>query len=217
MRSGLRYGPVVVEDVVLELEDVLLVVEAVEVVLAVEDVLLDVTNGEDDSSVRRRALEALGFSSRSEVPVLLESAYKREDPDWKASAVFAMGRSSDPRWAEYVLRMISSQERRIRLAAVQAAGELELKAARPLLLELLEDEFDDAIMGAAIWSLSQIGGEDVRVYLQNLLDNLEDESQAAFLEEALDNLTFTEDMSSFDMLSLDADDLEELDDVDLDD
>ena len=178
----------------------------------IEDVLLEVLNGEDDASVRRRALEALGFSSRLEVPVLIESAFNRQDPVWKASAIFAMGRSSDSkRWEEHVLQKIVSEDRRIRLAAVQASGELTLALARPLLLNLLEEEFDDAIAGAAIWSLSQIGGEDVRLYLQNLLDAVEDDDQAALLEEALDNLAFTEDMASFDLLSLDADELDELD------
>ena len=177
----------------------------------IEDALLEVFNGGDEPSVRRRALEALGFSSRDEVPVLIESSFKRQDPDWQASALFAMGRSNDGRWSDSVLWMIASENRRIRLAAVQAAGELGLALARPLLLRLLEEEVDDAIMGAAIWSLSQIGGEDVGIYLQNLLDNLEDDEQAAFLEEALDNLAFTEDMASFDMLALDADDLGELD------
>ena len=83
--------------------------------------------------------------------------------------------------------------------------------ARPLLLRLLEEEDDDVVAGAAVWSLSQIGGEDVRLYLQNLLDKVEDDEQAAFLEEALDNLAFTEDMASFDMLAFDADELDELD------
>jgi HEAT repeat protein len=178
----------------------------------IEDVLLEVLNGEDEASVRRRALEALGFSSRIEVPVLIESSFKRQDPDWQASAIFAMGRSNDERWADHVLRMMVSENRRIRLAAVQASGELGLSLARPLLLRLLEDEDDDVIAGAAIWSLSQIGGEDVRLYLQNLLDKVEDDDdQTAFLEEALDNLAVTEDMANFDLLAFDADELDELD------
>jgi HEAT repeat protein len=177
----------------------------------IEDVLLEVLNGEDDPMVRRRALEALGFSSRAEVPVLIESSFNRQDPDWQASAIFAMGRSTDQRWADHVLRSIVSETPRVRLAAVQAAGELELKLARPLLLRLLEDEYDEAIAGAAIWSLSQIGGEDVRIYLHNLLDKLaDDDDQVAFLEEALDNLAFTEDMAIFDLLALDADEPDEL-------
>lgn len=178
----------------------------------IEDILLEVFNGKDEASVRRRALEALGFSSRVEVPVLIESAFKRQDPDWQASAIFAMGRSNDERWADKVLRMMVSEDRRIRLAAVQASGELGLALARPILLRLLEEEDDEIIAGAAIWSLSQIGGEDVRLYLQNLLDKVEDDDeQAAFLEEALDNLAFTEDMASFDLLAFDADELDELD------
>jgi HEAT repeat protein len=189
-----------------EFEDI-----AEEVHHQVEDVLLEVLNGKDEASVRRRALEALGFSSREEVPVLIESSFNRQDPDWQASALFAMGRSNDERWTDHVLRAIASENRRVRLAAVQAAGELALSPARPLLLRLLEDEFDDDIAGAAIWSLSQIGGEDVRIYLQNLLDTLEDDDeQAAFLEEALDNLAFTEDMASFDLLAYDADEPDEL-------
>jgi len=177
----------------------------------IEDVLLEVLNGEEESPVRRRSLEALGFSSRAEVPVVIESSYNRQDPDWKASAIFAMGRSSDKRWADKVLRSLVSENRSVRLAAVQASGELELDAARPLLLNLLEEELDDVIAGAAIWSLSQIGGEDVRLYIQNLLDNVEDDAQATFLEEALDNLAFTEDRSIFDMLAFDADDIDEID------
>jgi hypothetical protein len=60
------------------------------------------------------------------------------------------------------------------------------------------------VFSAIIWSLSQIGGEDVRTYLENLLDQLEeDEEQIAFLEEALDNLAFTEDLDRFDLLAFD--------------
>ena len=37
-----------------------------------------------------------------------------------------------------------------------------------------------------------------------------DDDQAALLEEALDNLAFTEDMASFDLLALDADEPDEI-------
>jgi len=178
----------------------------------IEDVLLKVLNGKDESPVRRRSLEALGFSSRIEVPVLIESSFNRQDPDWKASAIFAMGRSNDKRWTDHVLHMMVSDDNSIRLAAVQASGELALPLARPLLINLLEEETDDVIAGAAIWSLSQIGGEDARLYIQNLLDIVEDDdNQAAFLEEALDNLAFAEDRSIFDLLAFDADEVDEVD------
>lgn len=59
---------------------------------------------------------------------------------------------------------------------------------------------------AAIWALSQIGGEDARAYILSLLDNAEDEETAEFLEDALDNLDLNEQLNRFDMMSLDEDD-----------
>jgi HEAT repeat protein len=173
----------------------------------VEDALLGVTNAdEEEPNIRRRALESLGYSSRLEISTLIQSAFDREDPDWCASALFAMGRTSDGRWGEHVLQMLVAENRRTRLAAVKSAGELGLKSAIPLLLEILEEEFDETIAGAAVWSLSQIGGEDARLYLEHLLDSMdEDEPHYGFVEEALDNLAFTDDLSQFDLMSYDPD------------
>jgi HEAT repeat protein len=169
----------------------------------VEDALLTSITGEDDVRVRRAALESLGFSSREEVATLIQSAFQREDPHWKVSALVAMGRSADERWADEVTRLLVSENDLIRRAAVQAAGELSLRSTRPLLLRMLNEEEDSTVLSAVIWSLSQIGGEDVRTYLENILDQIEDEEQIAFLEEALDNLAFTEDLERFDLFAFD--------------
>jgi HEAT repeat protein len=177
----------------------------------VEDSLLASAASEDDVRVRRTALESLGYSSRPEVITLIESAFHRQDPNWQASALVAMGRSADERWEDHVTRSLVHVDDRIRKAAVQAAGELGLPSARPILLKMLGEEEDATILSAVIWSLSQVGGEDVRTYLENLLDQLEDDEQIAFLEEALDNLAFTEDLERFDLLAFDPDeDLTEL-------
>jgi HEAT repeat protein len=174
----------------------------------VEDALLEKANSEDPLIVRRNALEALGYSSRPEVITLIESAYRRSNPDWQASALFAMGRSYDERWEEQVLSSLLNENPLVRLAAVEAAGELALTPARTILFQLLEEEEEDEITSAAIWSLSQVGGEDVRVYIENLIDLAEDDEQVEFLEEALDNLVFTEEMSNFDLMSYDPDEEE---------
>ena len=170
-----------------------------------EDALLEKANSEDQLIVRRNALEALGYSSRPEVITLIESSFRRSNPDWQASALFAMGRSYDERWEEQVLSSLLDENPLVRLAAVEAAGELGLASARTILFQVLEEEEDDEITSAAIWSLSQVGGEDVRVYIENLIDLAEDDEQVEFLEEALDNLVFTEEMSSFDLMSYDPD------------
>jgi HEAT repeat protein len=173
----------------------------------VENALLEKITSEDDANVRRQALEAIGYSSRLEVITLIESAFHREDPDWQASALFAMGRSSDERWEENVIPKILDENPRVQLAAIEAAGELGITAAREILLKMLqEEENDELVVNAAVWSLSQIGGEDARIYIESLIDETEDEDQVEFLEEALDNLAFTEDLAKFDLLNLDVDD-----------
>ncbi len=180
-----------------------------------EDALFNAANLDDSLLVRRRAVEALGFSARPEVPALIEAAFQRQDPDWVASALFAMGRSNDERWTEPVVRMLLNDNRAVRLAAAEAAGELGLDAARLPLLRLLEEEDDADVFRAAVWSLSQIGGEDVRTYLVNLLDQFDEDADVEFLEDALANLSFTEDAGRFDLLAFDEDD--DLHEVDLKD
>lgn len=173
-----------------------------------EDALFRSESDDDDADVRRAALESLGFSSRLEVPTLIESAFRRADPDWRASALIAMGRSNDDRWEDEVLSMLLNDLPSVQLAAVQAAGELALTSAGPILLGMLQDleeEVNDEVISAAIWSLSQIGGEEARLFITDLLDQTEDEDLTEFLEEALENLAFTEDLERFDLLSFDAD------------
>jgi HEAT repeat protein len=172
----------------------------------VEDALLAFVNGKDQAFVRRYALESLGYSSRPEVTTLIESSFARQDPDWQASALSAMGHSNDERWQEQIIPMLLSDEPIVQLAAVKAAGELGLTAARSILIQLLlDEEADDDLVAAGVWSLSQIGGEEARVYIESLLDETENENLITFLEEALDNLAFTEDLDRFDLLALDTD------------
>jgi len=170
----------------------------------VEDRLLAVISGPDDDLVRRRALESLGFSGRPEVPPLIKEAYEKYNTDWLISALNAMGRSADDAWAPEVLRMLRHTQTSVQAEAVRAAGELALDAARRPLLQMLEDELQDSEVRLAIyWSLSKIGGEDVRETLEDRLEESEDEEEIDILEDSLDNLDFTEEVNPFDMLDLD--------------
>lgn len=181
----------------------------------IQSVLLESARSEKETRVRRRALESLGWSSNPEVAELIESAFDG-NLDWKASALIAMGRSADDRWEDRVLRSMLDDNVKIRKAAVQSAGMLAFKSARLPLLRMLESEESDEVMSAVIWSLSQIGGEDVQIVLENLLDQTEDEDLIEFLEEALDNLAFTEDLERFALMSFDPDELEDLEELDVD-
>ncbi len=174
----------------------------------VEEALLEKVNSDDQIVVRCHALEALGYSSRPEVARLIESAFRLQNPDWQTSALLAMGRSADERWQEAVLQALGDDRPSIQLAAVQAAGELRLGAARSLLFDILEEVEDSEILAATLWSLSQIGGEEVLVLLESLLDEAQDQELIEFLEDALDNLAFTEDLNRFDLMRYDSEDEE---------
>jgi len=181
-----------------------------------EERLLEVIRGSDEVLVRRRALEALSFSGRKELVSLIEVAYTSDDEDWMISALFAMGRSANPRWEADVLASLTHSSPDIQLEAVRAAGELELRQAVPLLLDLLEDG-DPDVRAASIWSLSQVGGPGVQEILFSLSDDTEDEEESSLLEAALDNLIFTDDLRSLDLLDFDPDDLEDaMHEIDLD-
>lgn len=173
----------------------------------IEEALISVIRSDENPTLRRQALEAFGYSGRDEAVAILESGYEREDPLWVSSALRAMGRSHDNRWNGSVTAKLLDADPRIRYAAAEAAGELNIEAAGPILIQMLEDEEeDDEVTMAAIWAISQIGGEDARAYILSLLENAEGEDIQEFLEGALENLDFNEELNKFDLLSLDEDD-----------
>lgn len=168
----------------------------------VEEALLLVARGDDEVEVRRHALEALGYSSRPEVPALIEAAHAADDDRWRMSALFAMGRSNDAeRWGETVLAALDSREAEICSEAVRAAGELQLAESVSTLKDYLDSD-DLALAQAAVWSLSQIGGPEARRLISERLEQAEDEDEQDFLEEALENLDFTDDVARFELMNL---------------
>jgi HEAT repeat protein len=171
----------------------------------IEDRLLTVAKGADVSEVRRRAIESLGFSSRKEVSPLIEEAYYSGKEDWVLSALFAMGRSANNKWARLLVEMLDDDSPEVRAEAVRAVGELEIENSLPRLIELLDDGFDDVRL-AAIWSLSQIGGAGVRDILELLYEDTQDEEEAEYIATALENLDFTEDMDIFSFMDFPDDD-----------
>jgi len=189
----------------------------------VENLLLRFVNSDEPKQLRRKSLEALGFSSRDEVPPLIEKAYRSGDKEWMASALFAMGRSANESWQAQVLEMLESTFPTLRTEAARAAGELEISDASERLKDLLDDP-DENVRAASIWSLSQLGGEGVREILEEMYEQSEDDEELEYLESALDNLAFTEDMRLMPLFDFpeaeddsDNEDLYELDDELFDD
>ncbi|MCX7975837.1 MAG: HEAT repeat domain-containing protein [Bellilinea sp.] len=180
----------------------------------VEDHLLSVAQSSELPIIRRRAIEALGYSSRPEVKPLILSAYNNADPEWLCTALFAMGRSANEEYIPAVIEQLDHPDPEVQFEAVRAAGQLSAGDARETLLEMLQAGIeDDELRMAVIWSLSEIGGEQVREVLENLLDQTEDDEEADFLQEALDNLFLTEGLASFEMFDFEAQDEDDLNSI----
>lgn len=183
-----------------------------EVLHEIEETLLRAYNEDVSELVRRRALEALGYSSREEIPAMLRKAAAMRDDLWLESAMFAMGRSADEQWEARVLENLEHENLAVRIQAVHAAGELALKKARRNLLRAIDLVDDDELRHEIIWALAQIGGEGVERKLDALLAAAEDDEESAFLEEAMEMLNFTEGGDEMELISVpwDQDEAEEL-------
>lgn len=120
--------------------------------------------------VRCRALEALAAASLSEVPALVQDAYRSQEDVLRIGAVAAMGRTADPCWESIVLAELDSNNPSMRFHAARAAGMLALNELVPPLVELLDDP-DSEVMIACIWALGEIGGDEARSALERLLDD----------------------------------------------
>ena len=178
-----------------------------EMLRQLEDALLHTATKDSDVQARLRALEALGHSSRAEVPSLIQQAYDVADDDHKNAALLAMGRSASNDWANAILAEFHNAAPPLRAQAAHAAGEIELRNALPELIDLLTD-VDSDVCFESIWSLGQISGSSAIQALTDLLENTDDAEEAAFIDEALDHAIFVD--STRDLVRDDLDQDEEI-------
>jgi HEAT repeat protein len=151
--------------------------------------LLDSANDDtEEASVRRRAVESLGyFQGDPRVEKLIADAYESGGQQAE-SAVFAMGRSMDPRWEQVVLDELESSRAAMRYEAARAAGEMTLADALPFLSRMIRDR-DSEVKLMAIWALGQIGGKPATEALNEALRSNEPAVREA-AQEAMDEIAF---------------------------
>jgi hypothetical protein len=174
-----------------------------EIQQAVEESLLLAARGDSSGKVRDFSLQSLGYSSRSEVPDLIEHSYASQSESGIVAALRAMARSANQVWGENVMARLNDGSPQIRLAAVRAAGDINLREGVSDLIELLED-VDEKVRRAAMWSLSQIGGTRASRTLKSLTEAALEEGEQETLLDAIDNLVFVE--GARDLFSVDFDD-----------
>ena len=154
----------------------------------VQETAIQVWNNEAEvAPVRRRAMEAIANSSHSAVSEIIDEGYNSADSRLVVGAVYAMGRTCDPIWAETVLKELSSSDPAIRYEAARASGELGLEEALPTLGRLALKE-DRDIQETAIWAIGEIGGVTAIDLLEGLAEQLdEDGDWDEIFEDAIGN------------------------------
>ncbi|HOG48312.1 MAG TPA: HEAT repeat domain-containing protein, partial [Anaerolineae bacterium] len=151
--------------------------------------LLEVIDSQSEiAQVRRRAIESIAYMSEAPVDNIIDRAYADPDEKMRLSAVFAMGRTADPHWAEAVRRELKSASPAMRYEAARAAGEIALKWMAGELIALLTDR-DAEVRQMAVWALGQVGGGYARRALQACQAS-RDEAMREAAEEALSELGF---------------------------
>lgn len=156
--------------------------------LAYESLLNAYSTVDEDQEVRRRVLESLAYVSNETIAALISGAYSASAERMRVSAVFAMGRSADKRWARHVQRGLFSPNPELRYESARACGELALSEAVPE-LEQLADDVDSEVQEAALWALGQIGGDRAQRTLERYCRAGSEAARAA-AEDALAELQF---------------------------
>jgi len=165
---------------------------------AMTDALLArIDDPHEDEEVRRRALEAVAYSSAERVHSVISEAYAEGDQLMRASAVYAMGRSADTSWGDIVLRELGSRDPAMRYEAAYAVGELSVVEALPRLIELVQDS-DRQVRESAVWSLGQLGGREARRVLESVLAG-PDEALHEAATDALAELEFAQGVAPFNL------------------
>jgi HEAT repeat protein len=178
-----------------ELEDI----PHAQVVPALQALRKIIATPDDSLEVRRRAVEAIAYSSADDVPDIVRAAYASPDELMRVSAIYAMGNSADDRWIETVIEELEAQSPAIRYEAARAAGELEARNAVSTLARLLDDP-DREVQEMTVWALGQIGGNQARKLMTQLAKS-NDEALAEAATEALEEMEWmhgaTRDMPLF--------------------
>ncbi|MCH7735901.1 MAG: HEAT repeat domain-containing protein [Chloroflexi bacterium] len=162
----------------------------------IHDNLMQVLEDEEEPlDVRRRCMEALAPFNTMEINQHITLAYESLDPDFRASSIFAMGRTGEVGWLPILLQELQNEEPTIRYETAHACGELGEEDAVPHLILLLEDD-DSEVQLAGIGALGKIGGPLAKKVLKTLVKDGDANLEAAARIE-LEELEFDEDPRGF--------------------
>lgn len=154
------------------------------------------------TEVRRRSLEAAVRSPRDWQQDVVRQAFANEAIEWQLTAVFCAGFLKGFRGE--ISDALDHEDPEVRMEAIRAAGECDIKALGPEILDLAKDE--DVLLPlrlAAIDALASLAPEGTEEFLEQLSKGDDELAEMAVLAhqdmvamdpEGLENLGLLEDL-----------------------
>ncbi len=154
--------------------------------------LATLTDPAESMHVRGRALESASIlGDNATVTDAIDDFFDEEETGFRATALYAMGRSLQARYLPTILNETSSDDAEIRYEAARAAGFLGDTEALPVLAEMARDE-DAEVRQAAINAMGEIGGTAAARFLRRLAEEASD-SEIELIEAALEDASIVRD------------------------
>ena len=160
---------------------------------ALEDALYGVMENEREiQEVKLKAMEAVSVFSAERLTSHIELAWSSGDLNARQSSLFAMGRTSDPKWIEYVISDLEHDSASVRYEAAIAMGELGDEHHLRVMDAPLDDE-DLTVQLAAISAVERIGGDAAKAKLELKLASPEPQV-VELVQQALQTMKDEEDL-----------------------
>jgi HEAT repeat protein len=157
------------------------------------DELFDVLNDESElDAVKLKALEAVSVFGGDRLAPYLEAAWSAGDLSARQSSIYAMGHTSDPKWADRVVEDLEHDVIAVRYEATMAIGELGDESHLHALEGPLDDE-DLTVQLAAISAVERIGGDIAKNMLELQLVSSEPRV-VELVQQALETMKEEEDL-----------------------
>ena len=160
---------------------------------ALEDALYGVMENEREiQEVKLKAMEAVSVFAAERLTSHIELAWSSGDLNARQSSLFTMGRTSDPKWIEYVIPDLEHDSASVRYEAAIAMGELGDEHHLRVMDAPLDDE-DLTVQLAAISAVERIGGDAAKAKLELKLASPEPQV-VELVQQALQTMKDEEDL-----------------------
>lgn len=148
--------------------------------LRTEDLLVDAAINNPSEDIQLEAMVAVAYLRPVAIVSRIEDAYDHGHDEAREQALRAMGRFGGQQWSSRVIDTLRAGDSDQRVEAARSAPYVEDRRVVPYLYEAAEDDEIPEIQFAALRALGEIGGPEIRSFLEEMRDSTSgDVSQAA--------------------------------------